>query len=318
MAYSPASNTTQTPTISHVATIYYAKEGLDVLRQMNRFYSVCEPDDIPQRTGRQIQWFRYSTFAANTTPSAEGVVGTGLSLTTNTVTATVAQYSDFLSISTMLKATAIDDITANAAKEISYRGAITVDTLCRIEFDSNAGASLATSSSYFTAADAKNAVARLKGLNVKPRNDGNFWGIIHPYISYDLTSDNTAGGFIDVMKYADPQRMVAGEVGKIAGVRFLESTNVGTSGSAPTVQYKTYIVGLGGVGAVSLVGYGPNNVIDPSKSTFKVNIIDGGPGPSDPEGQIAKFISYFFIFVAKTLDSTNLRYRFVPSDASIV
>jgi N4-gp56 family major capsid protein len=218
----------------------------------------------------------------------------------------------------LLKATAIDDIVSNASKEISYRAAITVDTLCRIEFDANSGASLNPNGSYFTASDARNAVARLSGLNVKPRPDGNFWGIIHPYIVYDLESDNTAGGFIDVMKYADPQRMVDGEVGKIGGVRFLTSTNVGTSGSSPNVSYKTYICGLGGVGAVGLVGYGPDNVPDPSKSSFKLNIIDGGPGPSDPEGQIAKFISYFFVFAVKTLDSTNLRYRFVPADASIV
>lgn len=98
MAYSPASNTTQTATLAQLATVYYKKEGLDVLRQMNRFLSVCEPDDIPQRAGKTVQWFRYSTFSANTSPSSEGVVGTGLQLTTATLTGTVVQYSDFLSI----------------------------------------------------------------------------------------------------------------------------------------------------------------------------------------------------------------------------
>jgi N4-gp56 family major capsid protein len=101
LAYAPASNSTATPSITHLATVYYKKDGLDVLRQMNRFMAVCEPDDIPQRAGKTVQWFRYSTFSANTNPSSEGVIGNGLALTTATITATVQQYSDFGSISTL-------------------------------------------------------------------------------------------------------------------------------------------------------------------------------------------------------------------------
>ncbi len=85
MDYAPASNTTQSASLQHLATVYYNREGLSVLRQMNRFMAVCEPDNIPARSGKTVQWYRYSTFAANTLPSAEGVVGNGLNRSVDSV-----------------------------------------------------------------------------------------------------------------------------------------------------------------------------------------------------------------------------------------
>lgn len=321
MAYSPASNTTQSAGLTHLASVFYDREGLDVLRQMNRFMGVCEPDDIPARSGKTVQWYRYSTLAANTTPSAEGVVGNGLALTTTTVSATADQYSDFASVSRLLKITAIDDIVINIARELSYRASISVDTIVRTEADANSLSNTATAGSYFSRQDVVNAVGRLKAINVMPKGDGNFAGITHPYITIDLMSDNTAGGFIELSKYTKNvagDYPTMGEVGMCAGVRFFESTNVGTSGSAPNVLYKTYIFGKGAIGAVNLAGSGPKNVVDPSKQMFKLNIIDAAPSAADPEGQISSYVSYWFAFAVKTLDTTNYRYQYINCDSSIV
>lgn len=323
MAYSPASNTTQSAGLTHLATVFYKREGLSVLRQMNRFMSVCEPDDIPSRSGKTVQWFRYSTFSANVVPSAEGVVGNGLSLTTTTVSATVDQYSDFLSLSRLLKITAIDDMVINASKELSYRASISVDTICRIEFDSNTGTSVnpALVGASLTRQDVVNTVGRMRAINVMPRSDGNFAGIIHPYITIDLMSDNTAGGFIELSKYTVNKAgdyPTNGEVGMCAGVRFFESTNVGTSGTAPNVLYNCYIVGQGAVGAVALAGNGPQNVVNPQNEMFKLNVINTDANPADPEGQISTYISYWFAFAVQTLDTTNYRYRYLSPDATIV
>lgn len=321
MAYSPASNTTQTPSVQHLATVFYKREGLDVLRQMNRFMGVCEPDNIPARSGKTVQWFRYSTFSANTNPSAEGVVGTGLSLTTSTISATVDQYSDFLSISRMLKTTAIDDIKVNASRELSYRASISVDTIVRTEFDGNASAVGTLVGASLTRQDIINNIASMRAANVRAKDDGNFALILHPYITVDLLSDNTAGGFIELSKYTRNiagDYPVNGEVGMVSGARAFESTNVGTSGSAPNVLYYAYLVGKGAVGVVNLAGVGPQQVEDPSKDMFKLNVIDTDANPADPEGQISTYISYWFAFAVKTLDSTNYRYRLLKPDAVTV
>src|SRR6185369_12331923 len=289
MAYSPSPNTTQTGSLAHLATVLYKKEGLDVLRQMNRFVAACEPDNLPARSGKTVQWYRYSTFAANVVPSAEGVVGNSLQLTTATVSATVNQYSDFITISTLLKATAIDDIMVNAARELGYRASITLDTLARNEFDANSGASVTMLGSSFTVADIMQCEAKLRALNVKPKDDGSMYGIIHPYITYDLMADPTAGGFIDLSKYTSNLSggyPLSGEVGKVRGCRLVESTNVTTGGSAPNVTYRVYIVGKGAVGNVALDGYGGQNVEDPSNMSFKINSQVTSPSLADPEGNI--------------------------------
>jgi hypothetical protein len=139
-----------------------------------------------------------------------------------------------------------------------------------------------------------------------------------------LMSDNTAGGFIDVLKYANPGALIEGgtpmngEAGKMAGCRIIKSTNVGSTGSAPSTLYYTYLVGMGAVGAIDLSGVGPTNVIDPDKQAFKVNVIKGGPQIADPEGMIGSAVSYRFVFTVKTLDSSTYRYRIIYSDSSII
>jgi len=42
-------------------------------------------------------------------------------------------------------------------------------------------------------------------VDVRPKDDKYYYAIMHPYIIYDIKSDSTAGGFIDLMKWADPK-----------------------------------------------------------------------------------------------------------------
>jgi len=320
MAYSPASNTTNTATLAHLATVYYKTRALDQLKQMFMFLEGTEPDDIPQRVGKTVQWYRYTLFGANTTASSEGVVGTGLPLTSTTVSATVSEYSDFITLSKMLSATAIDNIKANAAEQLGYRGGLSVDTITRNEFDSNASSvQVATLGATLGAVDFRRATTTLQASNVLPKtSDGSYIGIIHPYALFDLKSDNTAGGFIDVMKYVNPSALLNGEAGSIEGTRLLRSTNVGTTGTAPNAKYYTYVIGKGAVGAVDLAGLGPSKVMDPTKEKFAVNVIDGGPQIADPTGTIGAAVSYWFAYVVKTLDSTIYRYKIILSNSSII
>ena len=323
MAYAPAGNTTLTPSLAHLATVYYERKGLDTLMQRFMFREATVPDIMPLRSGKTIQFYRYTLFGANTTPATEGAVGTGLPLTTTTISATVSEYADFITISTLLNETAIDPITENASDMLGYRGGLSADTITRTEFDSNAASvQISTLGATFTANDLRRSVMLLEGANVRPQKGDDFVCIMHPYVLYDLMSDNTAGGFIDVLKYANPSTLVSppmsGEAGKMAGCRILKSTNVGSTGTAPSVLYYTYIVGKGAVGAIELAGAGPSNVMDPAKQAFKINVIKGGPQIADPEGMIGSAVSYRFVFVAQTLDSTTYRYRIVLSDSSII
>ena len=324
MAYTPASNTTLTPSLGHLATVFYKTRALDQLKQMFMFLEGTEPDDIPNRVGKTVQWFRYSLLGANTTPAAEGTVGTGLGLTTSTISATVQEYSDFITLSKLLVKTALDSIKENAAEQLGYRAGLTVDTITRTEFDSNvASVAVATLGAALGSVDFRRAVTVLQANNVRPKMGSDYFGISHPYAIFDLKSDNTAGGFIDVLKYANPAALangptMNGEVGKIENVRIVRSTNVGTTGTAPNALYYTYVIGKGAVGAVDLAGAGPSKVMDPEKQSFAINVIDGKPQIADPTGTIGAAVSYWFAFVVQTLDTTTYRYRIIYSDSSII
>jgi N4-gp56 family major capsid protein len=296
---------------------------------MFRFLPMTEPDEIPMRVGKTVQWFRYTLFAANTVPAAEGTVGSGLPLTTSTVSATVSEYADFVTISTLLEETAIDPITQNAAEQLGYRAGLSVDTITRNEFDANVSSvSLTTLGAYTSAADFRRIVALLRAGNVRPKAGDEFYGTIHPYIVYDLQADNTAGGFIDLTKYGENgsgkhmkegyDSLGEGIVGSVGGVLLKTSTNVTTSGSAPNVLYYTYVTGKGAIGSVDLAGRGPSRIENPANQSFKINTVRGGPQIADPAGMIGAAVSYRFVYVAKTLDTSTYRYRILTADASLV
>lgn len=318
MPYAPAGSTTQTAALTHQATVFYERANLDRLYPMFRFAQIPEPHPMPMNSGKTIQMKRYGLPGFNTTPAAEGVIGSPVGQSSSTVSATVEQFSDFMSASALLSETDITNTREQMKEDLSYRAAGTVDTIIRTEIDSNSSALVSMQGAALSAADFKANVALLKGINVKPLQGEDFVVVQHPYVTFDLISDNTAGGFIDALKYANGTQVLNGEVGKVGGCRIMESTNVGSSGSAPSVLYYTYIFGKGGFGIVDLMGRGPDKVTDPSNERFTLREIEGGPNPADPVGEIAYFTSYRFVFTCKTLDSTNLRLKVVKSDASLV
>lgn len=318
MPYAPPGSTTQTAGLTHLATVFYERQNLDRLTPMFRFAQIPEPHPLPMNSGKTIQMKRYALPGFNTTPASEGVIGSPVGQSSSTIIATVEQYSDFMSASSLLSETDISNTREQMKEDLSYRAAGTVDTIIRTEVDSNTSAQVTMQGAALSASDFKANVALLKGINVKPLQGEDFITIEHPYVTYDLISDNTAGGFIDALKYASGTTVLNGEVGKVGGCRILESTNVGSTGSAPSVQYYTYIFGKGGFGQVDLMGRGPDKVTDPQNERFTLRDVEGGPNPADPVGEVAYFCSYRYVFAVKTLDTTNLRHKAVKSDASLV
>jgi len=332
MSYTPAGNLTSTGGINHLATVWYNRRALDQLKKRFRFYNAGEPDMVPRRSGKTVQWFRYTLLAANTSAASEGAVGSSNTLATTTVSGTVSEYADFITVSTLLDETAIDPIVTNAAEQLGYSGGLSVDTLVRNEFDGNSGAVLSpgTLGAFATVDDLRRCKALLEGLDIRPKDERYYYCVLHPYIIYDIKSDNTAGGYIDLMKAAymgakDSADFLAGAanpfdepVGVVENIKIWATTNVTSSGSAPNALYSGYVVGRGAVGVVDLQGSGPSKVEDPSKQQFRINVIRGGPQIADPAGMIGAAVSYRYVFVPKTLDSTNFRYRIFKADASLV
>jgi len=323
MAYTAASVLTSSATIVHDASAYFDRVALDNVKKALRFTTLCTPKRLPKQSGLVHQMFRYipftTTSASITTAGTQGAVGTGLAITSETVQATIVQYFDFVNLSDLYVETIIDSDSAQSiATEMGYRAGLAVDIITRTEFDAgSATTSTALVGSALGAADFRKAASLLRGTDVRPHTGPDYLSLSHPYVQYDLISDNTSGGFIDINKYTGPSNPAlfeGEELGKIAGVRLGTSTNVGVSGEGATTKYWTYVVGKGAVAAVNLgdgtIGGGSNP---------NVWVLDHSKDKADPAGVIKTSIAYNFKFDAKRLLTTSdvERYRQAAADSTI-
>lgn len=311
MSHQPAVNYTGSSGLREQATIYYDRRGLDKLYAMLQFVQACEPRPLPKASGRTIQWYRFSQPAANTTPATDGVIGTPIPLDSRTTSSTVEEYNDFTNSSTLLEDTDIAPFVEQMVDFMAYRAALTNDTLARIELDSATSTQVSTIGAYMSVADLRANVTRLKALNIMPWRGSEWLTVVHPYHEYDITSDNTVGGFIDISKYAQPQALLNGEIGKVAGTRIVSTTNVGTTGSGVTTQYYAYLFGYESCLAVDLSGSAPSsNVTDPKNQRFQTFVSKGGPSAVDPAGTIGTYVAYRFVTAYKVPYTSNDQYRF--------
>ncbi len=328
MAYSPAANLTSSSGLAHLQSIYYKKTGLDRLMKKFVFRKPCMKDSVPKASGRTVQWYRYNNLSTQTTPSAEGQVGTSQTISNRVVQSTVSQYTAFINLSDFLIETAIDPSVQNAAELLGYQAGLTVDTITRTIFDNeSASTNLNTFGTYFKVADLRNARHTLQANDVLPMDDGEFYVYLHPFVSFDLVNDPAAAGLADIFKYNTDVKNTPlvkyedrGLITHIAGCRVEETTNVKTQ-TGPN-RYRVYCFGKNGVACVDLEGRGPSNVTDPAKQSFKINTIKGSPSIVDPEGVIGAAVSYNFVYSAVVLEGPagiggTYRFRTFDPQSSI-
>ena len=158
-------------------------------------------------------------------------------LNVTTITATVKQYGDYITISDVLKMTAIDDNLVQAQKLLANQAGLTLDTITRdilnagtnVQYgegnvDSRAnlvgGDADAGNNNYLTVRALKMAARTLKKQNA-PLINGTYVGIIHPDVAFDLTDDPE---WKYPHQYVDTENIYSGEIGKIANIRFVETT----------------------------------------------------------------------------------------------
>ncbi len=184
---------------------------------------------IPANGGKTINFRKFIPFSKASKPLLEGITPDGGSLSVTNVTAEVSQYGFYVTLSDMLMLTSVDNTLVETTRLLGSQAGSTLDTVTREVLNSGtnvmyAGGTNSRSTLYekskLTVEDIYKAARFLKAQNT-PRIDGGYVAIIHPDVAYDLMRDPE---WIDVNKYADSVNIFTGEIGKIAGVRFVEST----------------------------------------------------------------------------------------------
>lgn len=224
---------------------------------------------IPKNGGKTIEFRKYSPLPKLTTPISEGVTPDGQSLNMSTIEATVAQYGGYITLSDVLMLTAIDNNLVQATKLLGAQAGATLDTITREVLNGGTNVIFAgdkeargdlDATSLLTVDDVKKAVRLLKNQNAEKIN-GSWVGIIHPDISYDLTNDPA---WKDVKTYSDPSDIYEGEIGKLYGVRFVETTEAkifAGAGNGGRAVYSTLILGDNAYGVTELSGGGLEHIV---------------------------------------------------------
>lgn len=217
---------------------------------------------IPKNGGKTIEFRKYSPLPKLTTPLQEGVTPDGQSLNMTTIEATVAQYGGYITLSDMLLLTAIDNNLVQATKLLGAQAGATLDTITRevlnggtnVIFSGGKSARVdLDATSLLTVDDIKKAVRLLKSQNAEKIN-GDWVGIINPDVAYDLTNDPA---WKDVKTY-DPDDLYEGEIGKLYGVRFVETTEAKIFEGG---VYSTLILGDNAYGVTEITGGGLEHIV---------------------------------------------------------
>lgn len=109
----------------------------------------------------------------------------------------------------------------------------------------------------------KKVVALLKASNA-PKIGGDYICILHPYVAYDIMSDPR---WEEMHKYCKPENQYEGEIGRIAGVRFIETSEAavytGTENDCPEglAVFGCLFLAEGAYGVTEVTGGGLQTII---------------------------------------------------------
>lgn len=227
-------NATTDSGLSDEMKVYYSDYLIDMASPKLVHDQFGQKHPIPKNGGKIIEFRKYDPLPKALTVLTEGVTPDGQKLTMSVITSEVRQYGAYITLSDMLLLTAIDNNLVQATKLLGKQAGETLDTITRevlnggtnVQYAEGQVASRAQlvggeadGNHYLTVNAIRMAVRTLKNQNAEKIGDS-YVAIIHPDISYDLMSDPA---WKDVKDY-DPEDWYAGEIGKIAGVRFVEST----------------------------------------------------------------------------------------------
>ena len=235
---------------------------------------------IPKGSGMEIEFRRFPALAKQTTPLTEGVTPDGQKLNVTKLTAKLAQYGGYVVSSDLLELTAIDNMLQETVKLLGSQAGRTSDTITRevlagglnVRYaNGKASRSAITAADVLTVADIKKAVRDLKTKNAE-KIDGSFIAIVHPDAVYDLQNDEE---WVSAAKYAGSDQIFNGEVGKLYGVRFIESTEAKIWKEGSVAVYGTLILGANAYGVTTLAGRGIETIIKQK----------GSAGTADPLNQ---------------------------------
>jgi len=225
-----------TPKRTYLNKEFYDRNLLEMAKTKFVHAEYGQKRNIPKNNGKKVEFRRWVPYAIseNYNELTEGVTPDGQDLSQTHMEATVKQYGAFYEVSDLLQTTSFDDVAMGATDMLGEQLGtvlewVTRDAMCAgtnvIYAGSNTARKTLTASDKLTTTEIRKAVRELKkakapyitGEGRKPH----YIAIVSPDAVYDLQSDSL---WQDVSKYSNAEQIYAGEIGRIFGVVFVEST----------------------------------------------------------------------------------------------
>lgn len=211
---------------------------------------------LPSKSTTSIKFRRYNRLAAATTPLTEGVTPSGKTLTKTDIACTVQQFGDFVSITDVIMDTHEDPVLHEATDILGEQAGDTWDILragvvkggTNVMF--SAGTARTSVNTVMTINQLRTAVRLLKRQEAKPLREivkagpnvgtspiaASFIGVCHADLEPDLIA---LSGWVSVHEYASSDGKIEGEIGAVAGVRFVIDNNMTPWADAGTTKGST-------------------------------------------------------------------------------
>lgn len=278
--------TTTTTSVTNLIKSYYERMLLETLDPSTRFYQFGVKKPLPKGEGTSVIWNRATPLGLGMQLSIGTPTSTANALSTQTVSAVIAQYGGFTSLSDIVDMTAITSVMDMAVARLGQQAAETRERVIQNAIIRHASttnssahsfgktsasgtienwgqtsvcADTVSSTNVISVSDVRQMVYALKRLNVAPYEGNDFVSIINTEQAEDLVGDSS---WINFHQYAAPGQtnLYTGEIGKIYGCRFVE-TNLGpvsvgsnAGGTASSLAYGAVVFGSGFFGVTELDG----------------------------------------------------------------
>jgi len=179
------------------------------------------------------------------------------------------------------------ELMGEAAERVAFDALSTVDASIAAAVNASTdGIVLTQAGAALAASDIRTWVATLKAAEIPTFMDGFYVCMLHPNVTFDIQSDTAIGGWIEASKYANPNQLLNGEIGRMYGVRFVEST-IGTINVGAPDTYNTFV-------------FGPDYYAFGDLQSIETYMVRPGGDHSDPLAQKA-LVGYKGMWGAKAL-----------------
>ena len=286
MAYTNTdTNMTTSSALSAGMQTYYNRELLRTFEPNLVHLQFGDEHRMPPHSGLVMNMRKLIPLDTNAKALIEGDPGESVMLAETEVTVQLQQYGEYARCTDKLDLTHLDMDIMRRTKLFGDAGARSIDAVVREELAKCANVIYAggkASRAELTAADKLTSRELRKAVKTLKKNHaqtfgGYFVAIIGPDTMYDLQEDEA---FVKVSQYQDKENIYTGEVGRLFGVRLVETTEAkifegaGTDGADVA---SVIVLGQYAYGVTSLKGAKPRVIVKPA----------GSAGTADPLDQIS-------------------------------